>query len=72
MAALAGGGTQAACDPGEERIRFAHVTAERGHPKGKAALLLQQRINTELQGRACMEGYPPAPHSLTMMPSCPR
>ncbi|MEL7215673.1 MAG: DctP family TRAP transporter solute-binding subunit [Pseudomonadota bacterium] len=58
LAGLAGGAAQAACDPGEERIRFAHVTAERGHPKGEAALLLQQRVNTELQGRACMEVFP--------------
>ncbi|MBB5514417.1 C4-dicarboxylate-binding protein DctP [Rubricella aquisinus] len=47
----------AACDPGEERIRFSHVTAAQGHPKGEAALLLEQRINRELNGRACMEVF---------------
>lgn len=56
--ALAGGTAVAECDAGEERIRFAHVTAEAGHPKGEAALLLAQRINGELDGRACMEVYP--------------
>ncbi|RED18512.1 DctP family TRAP transporter solute-binding subunit [Pontivivens insulae] len=50
--------THAACDPGEELIRFSHVTAESGHPKGEAATLLANRINTELDGRACMEVYP--------------
>lgn len=55
---LGAGAAQAQCDPGEERIRFAHVTAEQGHPKGEAALLLAQRINEEMDGRACMEVYP--------------
>lgn len=48
----------AKCDPGEERIRFSHVTASKGHPKGEAAEALAARINSELQGRACMEVYP--------------
>lgn len=48
----------AQCDPGEEVIRFSHVTAEQGHPKGEAALLLQERVNNELDGRACMQVYP--------------
>lgn len=46
------------CDPGEERIRFSHVTAAQGHPKGEAALLLESRVNVELDGRACMEVFP--------------
>ncbi|MGB0497154.1 MAG: DctP family TRAP transporter solute-binding subunit [Rubricella sp.] len=64
MAAIAAGlgaaPALAECDPGEEVIRFAHVTAERGHPKGEAALLLSERINSELDGRACMIVYPNA------------
>nr|WP_230374370.1 DctP family TRAP transporter solute-binding subunit [Pontivivens ytuae] len=48
----------AQCDPGEILIRFSHVTAETGHPKGEAALLLQTRVNEEMDGRACMEVYP--------------
>ncbi|WP_316014424.1 DctP family TRAP transporter solute-binding subunit [Roseobacter sp. HKCCA0434] len=58
LALGAAGGAAAQCDPGEERIRFSHVTAETGHPKGEAALLLAQRINEDLDGRACMEVYP--------------
>ena len=56
--ALQAGGAAAHCDPGEITIRFAHVTAEAGHPKGEAALLLAERVNAELDGRACMEVYP--------------
>ncbi|SOH93064.1 C4-dicarboxylate-binding protein DctP [Monaibacterium marinum] len=55
---LATTSAMAQCDPGEEVIRFSHVTAEQGHPKGEAALLLQERVNNELDGRACMEVYP--------------
>lgn len=46
------------CDPGEVKIRFSHVTAVKGHPKGEAAQALAERINAELNGRACMEVYP--------------
>ncbi len=56
--ALTANAAFAQCDAGEMTIRFAHVTAEQGHPKGEAALLLQQRVNDELDGRACMEVYP--------------
>jgi len=56
--ALTTSAAYAQCDSGEVLIRFAHVTAEQGHPKGEAALLLQQRVNAELDGRACMEVYP--------------
>lgn len=48
----------AACDPGEEKIRFSHVTAAKGHPKGEAAEALAARVNAEMQGRVCMEVYP--------------
>jgi C4-dicarboxylate-binding protein DctP len=48
----------ASCDPGEVVIRFSHVTAVRGHPKGEAAAALQARINDELNGRACMVVFP--------------
>lgn len=50
----------ASCDPGEKVIRFSHVTAVRGHPKGEAAAALQARINEDLNGRACMEVFPNA------------
>jgi len=48
----------AACDSGEIVIKFAHVTNTDKHPKGIAASLLQQRVNDEMQGKACMEVYP--------------
>lgn len=56
------GGEQVAgndgCDPGEQVIKFSHVTNTDKHPKGIAASLLQERINTEMDGRMCMEVYP--------------
>tara|TARA_R110002124_G_scaffold63350_3_gene172871 strand:- start:5264 stop:6265 length:1002 start_codon:yes stop_codon:yes gene_type:complete len=54
-------GTQAAmaqCDDGEMVIKFAHVVAATGHPKGDAANLFAERVNAEMNGVACMEVYP--------------
>jgi len=48
----------AACDSGEVVIKFSHVTNTDKHPKGIAATLLEQRINDEMNGKACMEVYP--------------
>ncbi len=48
----------AACDAGETVIKVAHVTNTDRHPKGIAASLLQQRVNDEMNGKACMEVYP--------------
>ncbi len=48
----------AQCDDGEMVIKFSHVTAAQGHPKGEAADLLAQRVNDEMNGVACMEVYP--------------
>jgi C4-dicarboxylate-binding protein DctP len=47
----------AACDSGEIVIKFSHVTAETGHPKGEAAAAIAKRINEEMNGTACMEVY---------------
>lgn len=65
IAALAAGllsmtatGVLAACDPGEVVIKFSHVTNTDKHPKGIAAALLAERINTEMNGKACMEVFP--------------
>lgn len=55
---LTGGAAFANCEEGEIVIKFSHVTATTGHPKGEAAALLAERVNKELQGRACMEVYP--------------
>lgn len=51
-------GALAACDPGETVIKFSHVTNTDKHPKGIAASLLQQRVNDEMNGKACMEVFP--------------
>jgi len=48
----------AACDPGEVVIKFSHVTNTDKHPKGIAASLLEQRVNDEMNGKACMEVFP--------------
>ena len=48
----------AACDEGEEVIKFSHVTNTDRHPKGIAASLLAERVNAEMDGVACMEVYP--------------
>lgn len=49
---------RANCDPGEVVIKFSHVTNTDRHPKGIAASLLEERVNTEMNGTACMEVYP--------------
>ncbi|MCW2306838.1 TRAP transporter substrate-binding protein [Rhodobium gokarnense] len=46
------------CDDGEIVIKFSHVTAAQGHPKGEAAALLAERVNDKMNGKACMEVYP--------------
>nr|WP_224823794.1 DctP family TRAP transporter solute-binding subunit [Cognatishimia sp. MH4019] len=56
--ALVPGVAFAACDDGEMVIKFSHVTNTDKHPKGIAASLLQQRVNDEMNGTACMEVFP--------------
>ena len=51
-------GALAACDDGEIVIKFSHVTNTDKHPKGIAASLLEQRVNDEMNGKACMEVFP--------------
>ena len=48
----------AACDDGEVVIKLSHVTNTDKHPKGIAASLLEQRVNDEMNGKACMEVFP--------------
>ncbi|MEH6545769.1 MAG: DctP family TRAP transporter solute-binding subunit [Sneathiella sp.] len=56
---IASGSTAyAKCDPGEIVIKFSHVTNTDKHPKGIAATLLEQRVNDEMNGKACMQVYP--------------
>ena len=51
-------GAMAACDDGEIVIKFSHVTNTDRHPKGIAATLFQDRVNEEMNGKACVEVFP--------------
>jgi len=46
------------CDADELVIKFSHVTNADKHPKGIAASLLAERVNSEMNGTACMEVFP--------------
>ena len=56
--AMLASGAMAQCDDGEIVIKFSHVTNSDKHPKGIAANLLMERVNAEMNGKACMEVYP--------------
>ena len=50
------------CAPGAQNrnrneavIKFSHVTNTDKHPKGIAATLLAERVNKEMNGKACMD-----------------
>ncbi|WP_420394665.1 DctP family TRAP transporter solute-binding subunit [Acuticoccus sp.] len=47
-----------ACDEGETVIKFSHVVANTGHPKGEMSVALADRINEEMDGKACMQVFP--------------
>ena len=55
---MAAGAGLAQCDDGEVVIKFSHVTNTDRHPKGIAASLLMERVNAEMDGKACMEVFP--------------
>lgn len=46
------------CDEGEVVIKFSHVVAAQGHPKGEMADALAERINADMDGSACMQVFP--------------
>lgn len=46
------------CDPGETVVKFSHVVAASGNPKGEAAEALAKRVNEEMQGELCMQVFP--------------
>ncbi|WP_417719060.1 TRAP transporter substrate-binding protein [Salipiger sp.] len=54
----AANGAAAACDDGEIVVKFSHVTNTDKHPKGIAAQLFADRVNEEMNGKACVEVYP--------------
>ena len=56
--AVSAGTSFANCDKGEIVIKFSHVTNSDKHPKGIAASLLEQRVNQEMNGKACMQVFP--------------
>ncbi len=56
--AVSATGALANCDDGEVVIKFSHVTNTDKHPKGIAATLLAERVNKEMNGKACMEVFP--------------
>jgi C4-dicarboxylate-binding protein DctP len=47
----------AQCDSGETVIKFSHVVTEQT-PKGQAARAFADRVNSELDGKVCVEVYP--------------
>ena len=46
------------CQDGEIIIKFSHVTNTDKHPKGIAATALAERVNSEMNGKVCLEVYP--------------
>tara|TARA_R110002020_G_scaffold84230_12_gene208817 strand:- start:407 stop:1411 length:1005 start_codon:yes stop_codon:yes gene_type:complete len=54
---LTANAASANCDDGEMVIKFSHVVAATGHPKGDAATRLAERVNDEMNGKACMEVF---------------
>jgi C4-dicarboxylate-binding protein DctP len=46
------------CQDGEIVVKFSHVTNTDKHPKGIAATELAKRVNTEMDGKLCLEVYP--------------
>ncbi|MBY6047115.1 DctP family TRAP transporter solute-binding subunit [Vannielia litorea] len=55
---MSAGAGFAACDDGEIVVKFSHVTNTDRHPKGIAASLFMERVNEEMNGKACVEVYP--------------
>jgi C4-dicarboxylate-binding protein DctP len=58
LLALTSTGAWASCEEGEVVIKFSHVTNTDKHPKGIAASLLANRVNEQMNGKACMEVFP--------------
>ena len=56
--AVAAASANAACDAGEVVVKLSHVTGGTTHPKVVAANNFAERVNSELNGRMCMEVYP--------------
>ncbi|MDF1749538.1 MAG: DctP family TRAP transporter solute-binding subunit [Alphaproteobacteria bacterium] len=48
----------AACDANERVVKFSHVTAVKGHPKGEMVAALAERFDEKFDGTMCMEVFP--------------
>jgi C4-dicarboxylate-binding protein DctP len=46
------------CDPGETVVKLSHVTGGTTHPKVVASNNFAERVNSELNGKMCVEVYP--------------
>ena len=57
-ACLSASSALASCEKGEVVIKFSHVVKATGHPKGDAATAFAERVNKEMNGKACMEVFP--------------
>ncbi len=55
---LLGMGATTGASAEEIVVKFSHVTAETGHPKGEAAKLFAERVNERMAGRVRVEVFP--------------
>ena len=46
---------QEVCEAGETKITMSLVTSLKGHPKGQTALAMAETVNSQLNGKLCME-----------------
>ena len=57
-AAVAAGALLSTPAASEILVKFSHVTAGKGHPKGEAATLLAKRVNERMKGKVRMQVFP--------------
>ena len=55
---LLGSGAAYSASAEEIIVKFSHVTAETGHPKGEAAKLFAARVNERMKGRVQIQVFP--------------
>jgi C4-dicarboxylate-binding protein DctP len=56
--AFAGAAQAADCPKGAKVLKFAHVVAAKGNPKGEAAQMFADRVNKEMAGKICVQVFP--------------
>jgi C4-dicarboxylate-binding protein DctP len=52
------GALAADCPKGAKVLKFAHVVAAKGNPKGEAAQAFADRVNKEMAGKICVQVFP--------------